>query len=180
MELASWFGGGRWKCEKILTPMPTTLTTTVECKQWSGRLIWAKRILKKKLPKLIKRKLNIDKNFNFQTCNKIYYSYLFGNRQLLLPPSTILTFNLLWISQFRCRRHHGIQKAGALWQKIWWYTYIDTERMIDNNHSSHNVFIVCLIFSIDVSTLLKNHDMVFLNIAFHITCTSIAVYQDAI
>lgn len=40
-------------------------------------------------------------------------------------------------------------------------TRIDTERMIDNNHSSHNVFIVCLIFSIDVSTLLKNHNMAF-------------------
>lgn len=43
-------------------------------------------IKKKQLPKLIKRKLIIYKNFNFQTCNKIYYSYHFGNRQLLLPP----------------------------------------------------------------------------------------------
>lgn len=60
------------------------------------------------------------------------------------------------------------------------HVYIDTERMIDNNHSSHNVFIVSLIFPIDVSTLLKNYDMVFFYIAFHITCTSIAVYQDAI
>lgn len=41
------------------------------------------------------------------------------------------------------------------------HVYIDTERMIDNNHSSHNVFIVSLIFPIDVSTLLKNYDMVF-------------------
>lgn len=43
---------------------------------------------------------------------------------------------------------------------------IDMEWMIDNNYLLYNVFIVCLIFFIDVSILLKNYNMVFFIVYF--------------
>lgn len=49
------------------------------------------------------------------------------------------------------RRQPSIQTAGA---KISWslseMEYMDTERFVNNNHSSHDVFIVSLIFSISI------------------------------